>query len=113
VKLSQNTNPKKSHHEKPNAALRHRRPTKKNHISKLRNIIHNLDLLARLEGRKTHVRTTVTTEGIPQSTAPTRTSLALDGEVQLVQITRIQLHDVQLFICVGAALFILCLEAIG
>jgi len=67
----------------PNATLiGNRNPKKINrHYSELRDIIQNLDFLTRLEGRKTHVRTSIAAERITESTASTGTRLALDGEV--------------------------------
>lgn len=79
----------------------------------LGNIIQNLDLLTGLEGRKTEVWAAGASESVAQGTATAGTGrLALDGEIQLGQIVRLQLKHVQILIGVCPALLILCLETV-
>lgn len=80
--------------------------------SQLSHVVQNLDLLARLESRKTEVRAARTAEGISKRTTTTRACLALDGEIQFVQVVRVQLQDVQVLVGVCATLFIFSVEAI-
>lgn len=79
--------------------------------SKLR-LIKNLHLLTWLKSWHTQIRTAITAERIPQSTAPTRARLALDCKIELVQIVRLQLQHVQIAICFVASLFILCFQPV-
>lgn len=79
----------------------------------LGNIIQNLDLLAGLEGRKTEVWAAGAAESIAQGTATAGTGrLALNGEIQLGQIVRLQLQHIQILIGVCSVLLILGLETV-
>ena len=79
--------------------------------SQLRNIFQDLHLLAWLERRETDERTARAPEGIAQCAVTTRASLALHGEVQLVQIVRLQLQHIQSLVCLLPLRLLLCFES--
>jgi len=70
---------------------------------------------ATYESRQPNVRTVRAAEGVAEVAAAARARLALDGEVELVEVFGFQLEGVQLAVGLGAARLVLglhpCCEA--
>lgn len=60
---------------------------------------------------KPNVRAVGAAEGVAEVAAAARARLALDGEVELVQVLRLELERVQVLVRLGAARLILGLQS--
>lgn len=78
--------------------------------SKLHIIIHQPDLLARLERRQANVRASVTPERIAQRAVAARTHFALHGEVHFRQVLGLQFGQVG--VCLRALRSVFGVEAL-
>lgn len=81
--------------------------------SELSNIIHQPNLLARLERRQPDVWTSITPESIAQRAVAARSRLPLHREVQLVKIGGVKLEGTEVFIGLSAARGILRLDLLS
>lgn len=81
--------------------------------SELGDIVENSDLFARPEGRQADVRAVGAAEGVAQRAAAAAASLALDGEVQLVEVLALELQRAQVAVGLGTACLIFLIEALG
>lgn len=81
--------------------------------SELSDVVEDGDFLTGLEGRQADVGAVGAAEGVAERAAAAAARLALDGEVELVQILALELEGAETGVGLGAARLVLGLEALG
>lgn len=80
--------------------------------SELGHVVQDGDLLAGLEGRQPDVGAVGAAEGVAEGAAAAAARLALDREVQLVEVLGLELERVEVLVRLGAAGLVLRLDAL-
>lgn len=80
--------------------------------SELGHVVQDGDLLAGLEGRQPDVGAVGAAEGVAEGAAAAAARLALDREVQLVEVLGLELERAEVLVRLGAAGLVLRLDAL-
>lgn len=80
--------------------------------SELGHVVQDGDLLAGLEGRQADVGAVGAAEGVAEGAAAAAARLALDREVELIEVLGLQLERVEVLVRLGAAGLVLRLDAL-